>query len=150
MQNLRHICILLYQLNLRLSTVRTREPSPCPYHKKRNPKVPIFKKDEQFCKPGSVSDGHLSGTCVAAGLKPLVGKPSRPSLPRVAPGGVYTGLQSPSSLCALTAHFHTYPRKRRRLFSVALSLESLPPAVSRHPCSMEPGLSSGEKSPATV
>ena len=60
----------------------------------------------------------------------------------VAPDGVYTGSQLPYSLCALTAHFHNHRKKLRYLFSVALSLRSPSPAVSRHPCSMEPGLSS--------
>ena len=44
--------------------------------------------------------------------------------------------------CELLPHISTLTAARRRLFSVALSLESPPPAVSRHPCSMEPGLSS--------
>ena len=32
--------------------------------------------------------------------------PSRLNFPKVAPDRVYTGIQLPSSLCALTAHFH--------------------------------------------
>ena len=44
--------------------------------------------------------------------------------------------------CELLPHISTLTEKNRRLFSVALSLESPPPAVNRHPCSMEPGLSS--------
>src|SRR5579862_894753 len=53
----------------------------------------------------------------------------------------------PGTRCALTAPFHPYrgsaeaPR-RGGLLSVALSLGSPPPAVSRHRTSVEPGLSS--------
>ena len=43
--------------------------------------------------------------------------------------------------CELLPHISTLT-ENRRLFSVALSLESPPPAVNRHPRSMEPGLSS--------
>ena len=46
------------------------------------------------------------------------------------------------SPCALLPHISTLTENLRRLFSVALSLESPPPVVSRHPCSLEPGLSS--------
>ena len=59
--------------------------------------------------------------------------PSKLNIPKVASGGVYTGIQLPSSLCALTAHFHNHLNKLRHLFSVALSLKSPLPAVSRHP-----------------
>ena len=58
----------------------------------------------------------------------------------VAPGGVYTAGTSPYRRWALTSPFHPYPCGR--LFSVALSLESPPPDVIRHPCPMELGLSS--------
>ena len=49
--------------------------------------------------------------------------------------------------CELLPHISTLT-ENRRLFSVALSLESPPPAVNRHPRSMEPGLSSRAKAPA--
>ena len=55
----------------------------------------------------------------------------------------------PSARCALTAPFHPYPPPPRErgsrtggLLSVALSLGSPPPGVTRHRVSMEPGLSS--------
>lgn len=50
----------------------------------------------------------------------------------------------PGARCALTAPFHPYrgPRTAGGLLSVALSLGSPPPAVSRHRVSVEPGLSS--------
>jgi len=52
---------------------------------------------------------------------------------------------SPGARCALAAPFHPCPRRRGGaggLFSVALSLGSPPPAVSRHRIPVEPGLSS--------
>jgi len=53
----------------------------------------------------------------------------------------------PAARCALTAPFHPYPRSRRTggaggLLSVALSLGSPPPGVTRHRVYVEPGLSS--------
>ena len=54
---------------------------------------------------------------------------------------------SPAARCALTAPFHPYRRPRLTagaggLLSVALSLGSPPPGVTRHRVSVEPGLSS--------
>lgn len=52
------------------------------------------------------------------------------------------GLQGPATLppqrWALTPPFHPYLPKDRRFISVALSLESPPPAVSRHPALRSP------------
>ena len=54
----------------------------------------------------------------------------------------------PPARCALTAPFHPYPQAGRSqapaggLLSVALSLGSPPPGVTRHRVSVEPGLSS--------
>ena len=51
----------------------------------------------------------------------------------------------PGARCALAAPFHPCPQRRGDaggLFSVALSLGSPPPAVSRHRIPVEPGLSS--------
>ena len=51
----------------------------------------------------------------------------------------------PTARCALTAPFHPYPHDQNRaggLLSVALSLGSPPPGVTRHRVPMEPGLSS--------
>ena len=59
----------------------------------------------------------------------------------LAPDGVYMTAQSPGRRCALTAPFHPY-RIMRRYISVALALESPPPAVSWHPCPTVPGLAS--------
>src|SRR5690606_26107204 len=65
----------------------------------------------------------------------------------------------PGLRCALTAPFHPYPQGRSLaaptdaggLLSVALSLGSPPPGVTRHRVSVEPGLSSpGAKPEAAV
>ena len=58
---------------------------------------------------------------------------------------------SPGARCALTAPFHPCLRSRAGgLFSVALSLGSPPPAVSRHRIPVEPGLSSTPEGAAAV
>jgi len=108
-------------------------------------------KCQLACKPGSVwsclRDGHSSGTPIAGRLK----QPTRMA-------GLETGLQAGSctgwglpcqrryrSRGALLPHRFTLtlrPEPSGGLFSVALSLGSPPAAVSRHPVSMEPGLSS--------
>ncbi len=54
---------------------------------------------------------------------------------------------SPAARCALTAPFHPcrprgFPRRAGGILSVALSLGSPPPGVTRHRTSVEPGLSS--------
>ncbi len=94
---------------------------------------------KQACKPGSVVDNHLSGTLVTERLKPFEGK-RRAALefPKLLRMGFTRDHSYLSSLCALTAHFHTYRNKSRRLFSVALSLKSPSPAVSRHPALWSP------------
>src|SRR5271170_7518409 len=53
----------------------------------------------------------------------------------------------PAARCALTAPFHPcrppgFPRRTGGVLSVALSLGSPPPGVTRHRTSVEPGLSS--------
>src|SRR5690348_1669108 len=53
----------------------------------------------------------------------------------------------PGPRCALTAPFHPCHAGHGGLLSVALSLGSPPPAVSRHRISMEPGLSSPQGYP---
>ncbi len=126
-------------------------------------------KFQTVCKPGSVHaealDGHSSGTRLAARLarptRAADRKPSRVLVSRRSAGRPYSvllpvGFTLPALLprprCALTAPFHPYRRHAGGgLFSVALSLGSPPPAVSRHRVSVEPGLSSsGLCPPAAV
>ena len=112
----------------------------------------LFMRSSAACKPGSVENGHLSWRKVASALKRYcgnrTGSPMR-SL-HLAPDGVYMTAQSPGRRCALTAPFHPYRGFPRRYLSVALALESPPPAVSRHPCPMAPGLSSRPFGPAAI
>ena len=66
------------------------------------------------CKPGSVVDGHLSRTHVAARLKPPPsGRPGRPCVPfhGVAPDRVYSAVMSP---CCGRALISAFPPLRRR------------------------------------
>ena len=66
------------------------------------------------CKPGSVVDGHLSRTHVAARLKPPPsGRPGRPCVPfhGVAPDRVYSAVMSP---CGGRALISAFPPLRRR------------------------------------
>ena len=130
------------------------------------------KRRQTACKPGSVRaarlpgtarDGHSSGTRLAARLA----RPTR-TAGRETPGGTparagpagrpYSVLLPvgftlppplPGARCALAAPFHPCPWRPAvkpcgagGLFSVALSLGSPPPAVSRHRLPVEPGLSS--------
>jgi hypothetical protein len=113
-------------------------------------------------------DGHSSWTDVAIGLvQPtrtagpeiaLEGFPSRRSYSVLLPVGFTVPLLLPGARWALTPPFHPYPARisarppvnrqtelkyrRGGLLSVALSLGSPPPGVTRHRISAEPGLSS--------
>ena len=99
---------------------------------------------ERDRKPGSVLDDHLSRPRVTAGLKRLRRTRRAADLPplHLAPGGVYSGNRLPGFRVSSYLAFPSLPSRGRRFISVALSLESPPPAVSRHPCPAVPGLSS--------
>ena len=104
---------------------------------------------------------HSSRRCIAAPLK----QPTRAARGRNTPGRIPEIHQEPypasapirscsgwglpcrkpllATRCALTAPFQCYLAKAvGNLLSVALSLGSPPPGVTRHPCFVEPGLSS--------
>ena len=114
------------------------------------------------CAPGDAQtwrpfflDGHCCPPHATypddwAGNRPE-GCPSRRPYSVLLPVGFAVPLPLPVARWALTPPFHPYrhrPRTPKRrgtaggLLSVALSLGSPPPAVSRHRVSMEPGLSS--------
>lgn len=95
-------------------------------------------KTEQTCKPGSVLDDHLSTHTVTGMFKPYTEK-RRASLifPKLLRIG-FTREFSYHLPCALLPHISTLTSQRKRLFSVALSLESPPPAVSRYPALRSP------------
>ncbi len=124
-----------------------------------------IEKYQTACKPGSVPPlrawttiplGHLLPDASRDQPGQLCGNTlaSVPWLPMRPAGHPYTVLLPvrfalppllPEARCALTAPFHPSPLALLReggLFSVALSLGSPPPAVSRHRVSVEPGLSS--------
>ncbi len=110
--------------------------------------------------PGT--DGHSSGTRIAAGFaRPTRAegrdRPCVSASPRLAvrpysallPVGFAVPPPLPEARWALAPPFHPCPEASRRpggLFSVALSLGSPPPAISRHRSPVEPGLSSSPRS----
>jgi len=119
------------------------------------------KKCQTACKPGSVpaeaGDGHSSGTSVAGRLvrptRATARKHARRESPArhpylvLLPVGFTVPSPLPGTRCALTAPFHPYPPSRQGagaggLLSVALSLGSPPPGITRHRVPVEPGLSS--------
>ena len=100
-------------------------------------------------------DGHSSGTPVAGRLarptRATARKPARGPKPAcrpylvLLPAGFTVPSPLPGTRCALTAPFHPYRPTLRRtggLLSVALSLGSPPPGVTRRRVPVEPGLSS--------
>ena len=111
-------------------------------------------KTEPACKPdsvrtptrkGGVLSSHSSGPPVARRLmRPYPGAKDGPSAPLfgLAPGGVYRA--APVTSCAVRSYrtLSPLPAKAGGLLSVALSLGSPPPGVTRHRVSVEPGLSS--------
>jgi len=101
-------------------------------------------------KPGSVVDDHLSGTIVANGLVRLPISGDMPGqhfcVPLPCSGWGFHGRPVSRSAGALLPHHFNLAvlckHSLRRCVSVALSLRSPAPDVIRHPCPMEPGLSS--------
>ena len=96
---------------------------------------------------------HLARPTRTTGRKTPDGalRPIRRSYSVLLPVGFTLPSMLPWTRCALAAPFHPCPqrclhccghRREGGLFSVALSLGSPPPAVSRHRFSVEPGLSS--------
>jgi hypothetical protein len=102
---------------------------------------------EQVYKPGSVFDNHLSWPDISEWLQPPARdwRAANMSLCGVAPGGVYIDRQV---AMPLVSSYLTFPplqsggNSKLRYISVALSLKSPSPGVTRHPCPVEPGLSS--------
>ena len=126
-----------------------------------------MQSSQTACKPGSVPGPGRTGrggwpfiwdarrrapraTYPGGGAKPPAGaKPACRPYSVLLPVGFTVPSPLPGTRCALTAPFHPYPRATQRpgrraggLLSVALSLGSPPPGVTRHRFSVEPGLSS--------
>ena len=104
---------------------------------------------------GDTLYGHSSGTIVADRLaRPTRMMARKPACRRLRaadhpysvllPVGFTVPVPLPVPRCALTAPFHPCrrPKPVGGLLSVALSLGSPPPGVTRHRVSVEPGLSS--------
>ena len=106
----------------------------------------MVKKSESSHKPGSVLGDHLSSPIVTDGIKR---QPEQGRAVHCVPLASCTGwglqqprvTRGPGELLPRLSILTPFRRKGRFL-SVALSLESPPPAVSRHPCPAVPGLSS--------
>jgi len=106
------------------------------------------------CKPGSVTPsrgplviylGRASPRASSGRLEMLASRAGSLSLSDLAPGGVCLAAPVTRDTGALLPHPFTLAGARRRLgglLSVALSLGSPPPGVTRHRVSVEPGLSS--------
>ena len=127
----------------------------------RSPECRTCAMGQAAYKPGSVpaaeaaSDGHSSGTSVTGRFArptrttgPETGFPAAAgasSLLGLAPGGVYRAV--PVAEAAVRPYRTLSPSPAGlalagRLLSVALSLGSPPPGITRHRVSVEPGLSS--------
>ena len=116
-------------------------------------------KCQRACKPGSVHRAlqgglgdHSSRRRVAPPLKQPTRATSRnqahmPPLFGLAPGGVYRAAPVARPRCALAAPFRPYPPEAGRFpfcgtFPEPFAEARHPPGVTRHRCSVEPGLSS--------
>ncbi len=133
------------------------------------PKGPLRQQSQTACKPGSVPHpGAMPGAVMAIPLGRSSPSAScdRPERRREGSPGIFGSLRDacrsylvllpvgfslppplPAARCALTAPFHPclppgVPRRAGGVLSVALSLGSPPPGVTRHRASVEPGLSS--------
>ena len=111
---------------------------------------PIKRKNEQACKPGSVENGHLSWYIVTDVIlrlpkrdgPPLMFAKKQNVFLSLASDGVYRALGVAVQAVSSYLTFPPLPASGRRFISVALSLGSPPPVVSRRPCPVKPGLSS--------
>ena len=100
-----------------------------------------FLWDTHCCAPHATNPGDGTGMSLCQSVTRSTGRPYSVLLPM----GFTLPPLSPGARCALAAPFHPCLRASLRaggLFSVALSLGSPPPAVSRHRIPVEPGLSS--------
>ena len=94
------------------------------------------------CKPGSVSDGHLSMPQISLRLKPpAIAETGRLLACDAMPALLRMGFTRPSGYPEagelLPRHF-ALTSKRGGIFSVALSLKSPSPGVTRHPLPRSP------------
>ncbi len=130
------------------------------------PAPPVARRPGDSHSSGTSVTGRLARPTRAAAWKPACRPPARtpagaarrPYLVLL-PVGFTVPSPLPGTRCALTAPFHPYRQVSANrslaggLLSVALSLGSPPPGVTRHRVSVEPGLSSprprtGERRPS--
>ena len=96
-------------------------------------KAPPKRRISQADKPSSVVDDHLSRPFVAEGLQRYAENGAgRPLSPHLAPGGVYMDALCRQSAGELLPRLFTLT-PCGAVFSVALSLKSPSPGVTRHP-----------------
>ena len=109
--------------------------------------IPDSGSSESAGKPGSVENGHSSGTHVAMRLLRFTRKRTRavcratrlPPYSTLLQAGFTLPPVLPPARCALTAPFHPYRARRRGgVFSVALSMGSRPPGVTWRPALWSP------------
>ena len=123
---------------------------------------PFFLSRESADKPGSVEDGHSSGTGVTARLKQPTREPARAAhcaskalapLFGLAPGGVYLATRCCQRRGALLPHLFTLAcalAGHRRFVFCGTFRGLTPPRRYLAPCPVEPGLSSVAKTTATA
>jgi hypothetical protein len=110
-----------------------------------------FLCDARYRAPDATNPDGRAGMPPAAALA----RPARRPYSVLLPVGFTLPPLLPGARCALAAPFHPcpshgFPWACGGLFSVALSLGSPPPAVSRHRIPVEPGLSSSRFRPAAA
>ena len=85
------------------------------------------------CKPSSVLDGHLSRRTVSGTLERIISRRRANACSHFLHRAGFTGTSSRQDVCELLPHISTLARKNVRYISVALSLKSPSPGVTRHP-----------------
>ena len=88
---------------------------------------------ESVCKPSSVLDGHLSRRTVSGTLKRIISRRRADVWSHFLHRAGFTGTSSRQDVCELLPPISTLARKAVRFISVALSLKSPSPGVTRHP-----------------
>ena len=96
------------------------------------------------CKPNSVESGYLSSLFVAEEIERAWGRSEQTVVPRLAPDGVYIASLVAAGAVGSYSAFPSLPLVGRSI-SVALSLKSPSPVVSRRPVPVVFGLSSYQK-----
>ena len=86
---------------------------------------------DPVCKPSSVLDGHLSRRTVSGTLERIISRRRANACSHFLHRAGFTGTSSRQDVCELLPHISTLARKNVRYISVALSLKSPSPVISR-------------------